>query len=376
MSTRKELLANVSRVVVKVGTNLIIGKDATENKTWLLHLVKDVVELRRRGLEVVLVSSGAIGAGMHLLGIKKRPQFLPMQQACAAVGQNQLMQLYERLFRRHKIKVAQVLLTIDDLKNRRRYLNLRHTMQSLLSMGVVPIVNENDSIAVDEIKVGDNDTLSAHVTNTVEADLLVILTDIDGLYGGNPKRDADARIFYRINRITPKIRSYCTGKGSEASIGGMQTKLAAAEIVMRSGEMALVANGYKERLPKLLAGKRSGTLFLPMEKGLSSRKRWIAFTQTVRGTLFIDPGGVSALRKRGKSLLAVGIRRIHGQFGKGDIVEVKTLRNARIARGITNYSSRQIDQIKGRKSSEIAAILGRRDYEEVIHCDNMVLMPK
>jgi glutamate 5-kinase len=373
MTDREGLFRSVKRLVVKVGTNFIIGKDASEKKTWLLNFVNDIVALREMGKEVVIVSSGAIGAGMHLLGIKKRPQLVPLQQACAAVGQNQLMQIYERLFRRHKIMVGQVLITSNGLSERKRYFNLRNTMNALLELGVVPIINENDSVAVEEIKFGDNDTLSAHVTNTVEADLLIIMTDIDGLYAGDPKHTPLAELISEITKITPKIKSYCGTKGTETSIGGMTTKLSAAEIVMRSGEMMLIVNGLTERLPEIIKGKNVGTLFLPGEKRLSSHKRWIAFSRKTIGTLFVDAGGVAALVEKNKSLLPVGIKKISGTFKKGDIVAIFTEQGKKIARGITNYSSEEIEKIKGQRSKQIQSILGRRDYEEVVHKNNLVL---
>lgn len=370
---RRKLFKNLKRVVVKIGTNLFVGKAAAENKVWLMRIVSEIAALRKKGIEVVIVSSGAIGAGMHLLGIEKRPQLLPLQQACAAVGQNQIMQLYERLFRRHDIPVAQVLITANGLTDRQRYFNLRNTMNTLLELGVVPIINENDSVSVDEIRLGDNDTLSAHVTNFVEAELLVILTDIDGLYDGDPKNNANVKLIRDVRKITPRIRNYCGKKGSETSVGGMHTKLAAAEIVMRSGEMMLLANGKKELLHKLIEGKNSGTLFHPDEKGLSSHKRWIAFTRKTVGIIQVDAGGAEALQKKNKSLLPVGIKKVQGNFHKGDIVAIYNSRNRKIGRGITNYSSREIAMIMGRKTAEIETVLGRRDYEEVIHRDNLVL---
>ncbi len=372
---RKKLLKDVKRVVIKIGSNLIVGKNAQKNKMFLPNLIQDIIELKENNVETVIVSSGAVGAGMHLLGIKTRPQLLPLAQACAAVGQNQIMQVYERLFHRHKTKVGQVLLTTEDIANRQRYFNLRHTINALLQMGVVPIINENDSIVVDEIKVGDNDTLSAHVTNFVEADLLIILSDIDGLYNDNPKINLDAELIYEVRKITPKIKKYCRGKGSEASVGGMDTKLKAAEIVTESGEMMIIANGYTTRVTDLLKGRKRGTLFLPALKKLSSRKRWIAFTKT-NGSVVIDSGGVKALKKENKSLLPVGIKDVEGSFKKGDIILVKNIKGKIIARGISNYSSKEIKQIKGIKTSMIAEKLGYRDYETVIHRDNIVITNK
>ncbi len=370
---RRKSLARVKRVVVKVGTNLVIGHGTPENRTWLLHFVQDMVNLQKRGIEVVIVSSGAIGAGMHMLGIARRPQVMPIKQACAAVGQSQIMQLYERLFRRHKVRVGQVLLTTEDLWNRNRYLNLRNTINALLELGVMPIINENDSIAVREIKVGDNDTLSAHVTNFVEADLLVILSDIDGLYSADPKKNPSASLIREVRQITPAIRKCCGGKGSEASVGGMRTKMAAAAIVTRSGEMMIIANGFKDRVADLLAGKNAGTLFHPAARGLSSRKRWIAFSQKTNGSIVVDDGGAAALIQKKKSLLPVGVRGIEGVFKRGDLVAVRNLRNEVIGRGIANYSSEQVEAIKGRRSNEIASILGQMDYEEVIHRDNLAI---
>jgi glutamate 5-kinase len=374
MQTRSNRLKKVKRLVVKIGTNLIIGDHVTQDKPWLTQLAEDISKLRHKGLEIVIVSSGAVGAGMYLLGIQKRPRLLPMQQACASVGQNFIMQLWEKLFRKDGILVGQVLLTYEDLRNRERYFNLRHTINSLLEMGVIPVINENDSVAVDEIRVGDNDTLAAYVTNFVQADLLLILTDTDGLYDKNPKEYPEAELINQVDKITPQIRQCCGHKGSELSVGGMKTKLSAAEIVTRSGEMMLIANGYKEKISDLLSGKTVGTLFLPAGKGLSSRKRFIAFAHKTKGNVYIDEGGVTAIRDKNKSLLPVGIMRVDGNFKKGDIIAVKDLLNRKIARGVSNFSAEEIEKIKGLQSAKVTGILGRGDYQEVIHKDNLVIV--
>lgn len=337
------------------------------------RLVRQLVDAVNQGKELVLVTSGAIGAGMSRLGLKERPRSVPGQQAVAAVGQGLLMQVYEKLFAEYGHVVAQVLLTREDLQNRRRYLNSRNTLLKLFEYGAIPIVNENDTVAVDEIRFGDNDTLSALVASLIDADLLVILSDVDGLYSGNPQTDPHARRLDVVREVTPELWKAAQGPGSALGTGGMVTKLEAARIAMASGCAMVVAHGAEEEvLLKILAGERVGTLFLPRER-MTGRKRWIAFLQQPRGVLSVDEGAGRALTREGKSLLPIGIVKVEGTFKQGDLVRVLDPSGREIARGLVNYSSKEVRQIQGLKTAEIEATLGMKAYDEVIHRDNLVI---
>lgn len=378
MSRRDVDFDGVKRVVVKVGTSSIVrGDDMGLDEGKLDGIVDDLVSVKRSGRDVILVTSGAIGAGSGRLGLKSRPRDIPTQQAAAAIGQSLLMNAYERSFARHGITVGQMLLTRDDFSDRRRYINISNTLSALLRYGVVPIINENDTVAVEEIKVGDNDMLSAFTTLLAGADLLVILSDIDGLYTADPKREPNAKLVDVVEGITDELRAFAMGKGGELGTGGMDTKLAAAEVVTGSGEMMVIANS-SIRMPvtKLLKGERIGTLFLPRRKGrrLSGRKRWIAYSPRVKGAVRVDEGAYEALVKRGASLLASGIMGVEGEFEFGDTIRCLDEKGREFARGLTNYSSEEIRKIMGHKTSEIEGILGYRYYDEVIHRDNLVIL--
>jgi glutamate 5-kinase len=366
---RKDLLKNVRRVVVKVGTSLITDNGAISGKK-ISSLVGDVVTLIHRGYEVIIVSSGAISAGAGALQRKRENISIPEKQAFAAVGQTILMNEYRRCFNNRGISVGQILLTEDDVKHRARFLNARHTFNALLELGVVPVVNENDSVAVKEIKFGDNDTLSAHVANIVEADLLVILSDIDGFYHDL----SDGAPVEEIHRIDDTIRTEAGGSGSVHGTGGMSTKIRAAEIIIQSGEKMIIADGnVKGMLGMIMSGQRVGTLFTGRKKSLKSRKRWIAFNMKAAGRLNIDDGAVSALGELKKSLLASGITGITGVFEPGDAVEICSVSGELIGKGIVNYSNAELESIKGKKTKEIRSILGSGYYDEVINRDDMIL---
>lgn len=373
--SRKVLFKDVQRIVVKLGTRVLTTSDHTLDVDLIQQVADQVAALRTRGIQTAVVSSGAIGAGMGRLELRSRPRSLPQLQAAAAIGQNQLMYGYEQAFGKHGLPIGQVLLTTDDvLNNRVRYLNVRSTFTALFEYGAVPIVNENDSVATDEIRLGDNDTLSAHVTNLVGADLLIILTDLDGLYSADPRRNTGSTLVPLVEHITPEIEALAGSPGSEVAVGGMRTKIEAAKIVTGSGEMMIIANGKKDSLIDLLDGKDLGTLFLAQTDKRASRKRWIAFNMDRKGTVEIDAGAAKALVEGGSSLLASGIVAAYGTFELGDMIGILDPSGREIARGLTNYSTEELSRIYGRKSSEFEKILGYRSYDEVVHRDSLAVM--
>ncbi|HGE72318.1 TPA: glutamate 5-kinase [Candidatus Poribacteria bacterium] len=365
---RKSIFANIRRIVVKVGTSSITSLDTKLDLGKIGNLVKDLVQVKSSGKEVVLVTSGAIATGMGKLGWKKRPDTIPGKQAAAAVGQTHLMRIYELVFGEYDQLVAQILLTQGDINDRKRYINASNTISTLLQANVIPIVNENDTVAVDEIKVGDNDTLSAHLINLIKADLLIILSDVDGFY------DNSGKVIDVIPAITPEIKAMAGGEGSAVSTGGMITKLKAAEIVTNAGEIMVIANSQKPNIvSRILNGENEGTIFLPKGDKLPSRKRWIASTHH-KGTIKVDSGAKDALIKHGRSLLPSGIIEVVGDFEFGDTVRCVDEENVEFAKGLTNYSSVEVNLIKGKKTNEIESILGQIYYDEVIHRDNLVLI--
>jgi len=335
--------------------------------------VREIADLNNRGMEVVLVTSGAIGAGMSRLGFSQRPITLPAKQAVAAVGQGLLMQVYEKLFSEYGQVVAQVLLTWEDLSSRGRYLNSRHTLLELLRYRVVPIVNENDTVAVDEIKFGDNDTLSALVAALVGADLLLVLSDVDGVYTADPRQNPDAQLLETITKID-EVAGVAGGAGSTRGTGGMQTKFQAARIACRSGIPMIIAHGGRTGvIHEAVEGDQVGTLFLPETDRLKSRKQWLAFYHRPQGQVYVDDGAKRALLQAGKSLLPIGITKVEGTFDAGDLLSVIDKEGAEIGRGLTNYTSDEVELIKGRRSDAISQLLDHKDYDEVIHRDNLVL---
>ena len=376
MSDRKALFKSIKRLVVKLGTRVITVGDNALSEERIARVADDVAALRRRGVEVAVVTSGAIGAGMGRLGLAARPKAIPELQAAAAVGQSLLMNAYERAFRRHDLTVGQILLTADDLRERARYVNARNTLDALFRLKAVPIINENDSVAVDElldIRVGDNDTLSACVANLIGADLLVLFSDVDGLYSGDPRTDADARRIPVVERITPDLFALAGGSGSDVGVGGMRTKLRAAEIVTTAGGMMVIADGANVDLPGLLDGQETGTLFLPRAERLADRKRWIAFAPARKGAVVVDDGAARAVGQNGKSLLPSGIVEVRGEFDAGEIIDVRH-RQEVVARGLARYASDEVKKILGLKSSQIADALGHPGADEVIHRDDMVVL--
>ena len=368
----------IRTLVVKIGTTLLSGERPFDGQL-LEDIVKDLAALKReRRLNVLIVSSGAIGCGMNALGITERPKLLPLKQATAAVGQSILMHYYEALFRTYGagLKTAQVLLSASDLDNRQTYLNVRNTIKALFDLqDVIPIVNENDSTATEELKFGDNDTLAARIAAKIDADLLIILSDVDGLYNGNPAKDKGARLIERVSKITPAIEALAADTVVETSVGGMRTKLAAAKIACAAGLPMVIANGRKPHIVTgVLSGKAQATVFGPAREALSHRKRWIAFGRKAHGAIYVDEGARSALIHHGKSLLPAGVTHVEGSFGVGAAVGVLDAAGKEIARGLVNYGSEDLALIHGRKSNEIQAILGHKDFDEVIHRNNLVIL--
>lgn len=353
-------------IVVKIGTNIITYPDGKIDLGQIENLASQVSDLKGNGIRVIIVTSGAIGAGMAELGLKKRPRDISELQMCAAIGQGRLIEAYSQVFKKKGYIVAQILLTSEDLRSRSRFLNARNTMLRLLDRGIIPIVNENDTVAVEEIKFGDNDRLSALVANLVQADLLIVLSDVDGLY------DREGHVIQRVSRITKEIEDLCGKSTSILGTGGMKTKLEAARIVTRAGESMIIANGRTPGvLERIFRGEPIGTYFEPHVEGLTARKRWLAFFTKPHGNIIIDRGAEEALIKRGKSLLASGIVEVRGNFKVGDVVNIISQDGKRIACGLVNYSSGELEKIKGLKTSQIQGVLGYKTSDEVVHRNNM-----
>lgn len=362
------------RIVVKVGTSTITHSTGQLDLRQMEKLVRDLVDLANQGKKIVLVTSGAVGAGMGRLGFSRRPRTLREKQAVAAVGQGILLHMYEKLFAEYGRVVAQVLLTRGDFSDRKRYLNVSHTFSQLLEYGVIPIVNENDTTAVEELRFGDNDSLAALVAGAIDADLLIILSDIDGLYDDNPKTNPNAHKISVVKEITPEIENLAGGAGSSLGTGGMSTKIQAAKICTNSGIPMVIASGSEEWvLQDIVSGKEVGTVFLPREDRLRGKKKWIAYGSAISGKIVIDAGAATALITEGKSLLPIGIVSVEGDFEAGGVVSVLDPGGKELARGIVNYDADELELIKGRKTGEIEAILGHKDYDEAIHRDNLVL---
>ncbi len=372
-SEPRQLLARARRVVVKVGSTTI-SKNFDLNSDRLDGLVQDLASVKQKGKEIILVTSGAIAAGTGRLGLTQRPQTLPGLQAAASVGQTRLMHAYEQRFSQYNQITGTMLLTQDDFNFRERYTHMSNTLRALLRLGVLPIINENDTVAVEEIKVGDNDTLSAYVTNLAEADLLIILSDQDGFYTADPRRDPKAKLISLVYDVTDELKRSAGSAGSQSGTGGMATKLHAAEIVTGSGEMMVLANGTEPQVVnRILAGEKIGTLFLPQER-MSGRKRWIAYSRPPKGHLFVDGGARRALVHHGRSLLPSGIQRVEGNFTHGDTVSCRDEDGIELARGLVNYNTHELKRIMGKQTSEIEKLLGYYSYNEVIHRDNLVVM--
>lgn len=367
MKLRQEVLCSARKIVVKFGTALLTKDGGVLDTARIASLVRQVAELRRRGCEVTIVSSGAIGAGMGLVGMKSRPRDVAKLQALAATGQAALMQVYERAFARYGLHAAQILLTRSDVDNRIRYLNIRNTLANLYDLSAVPIINENDPVAVEEIRFGENDVLSALVANLVEADALVILTVVDGLL-------ADGQLVELVDTVDENVFSLVTGGKSVLGSGGMATKLQAMRMVTDAGAIAAIANGRtKDVILRLLSGERLGTVFVPASHRMPARDRWIRMVARPAGKIQVDAGAVKALVAGNRSLLPIGVVGLSGRFQRGDVVQIVSPEGRELARGLVNYSAQELAQIKGLRSTKIAQALGAAPYEEAVHRDNLVL---
>jgi len=373
----QSILKQARRIVIKIGSSLVTNQGQGLNHATLTRLAEQIAKLKQEKKDVVLVSSGAIAEGMQRLSWKKRPHALNKLQAAAAVGQMGLIQAYEACFRDHKLQTAQLLLTHEDLSNRKRYLNARSTLTALLNMNVVPIINENDSVATDEIRFGDNDTLAALVTNLIEADVLIILTDQAGLFTADPRIDTQARLLNEAMVEDPTIEVMAGGVGSAIGRGGMLTKIIAAKRAARSGAHTVIASGHEANvLVRLVQGEEIGTQLLTKTMKLAARKQWLADHLQMQGKITLDAGAVKALTVEGKSLLPIGVTNTTGNFERGEVVNCIDLEGREIARGLINYSAIETQKISRCPSSEIEGILGYVDEPELIHRNNLVLLYK
>ena len=371
----RERLREAKRIVVKVGTSTLVRTSGKPDFRRMDRLVREIADLKNEGREMVLVSSGAIAIGMDSIGLRQKPAEIPARQALAAIGQSSLMTLYKKFFADYGQTAAQVLLTKENAARHHQYANSRNALLELLSMGAVPVINENDVVAVDEIKIGDNDTLSATVATLIDADALLILSDIDGLYTANPQEDKTARWIPEVAEITPAIERMAGGAGSSFGTGGMATKIEAAKLAVNAGATFVIAPSARDDvISAVLAGKPVGTVFSAKEAHLRQRKSWLAFGKRIAGDVVVDEGCEAAMRAHGSSLLAAGIVAVEGDFAAGTTVRVLSARQQEIARGIVNYSAAQIAKIAGRQSRDFASLIEGEIRDEVIHRDNMVLM--
>lgn len=372
---RQEIAAAASTIVVKVGTRVLTGADGRLNEARIQALAEELHEVMASGRRVVLVSSGAVGAGMGQLGLGERPKDLAKLQAVAAVGQCYLVQTYDRALKSFGRHAAQVLLTADDVDDRLRYLNVRNTLTALLELGAIPIINENDTVSVEELQTtfGDNDRLAAMVTNLIRAPLLVLLSDVEGLYDGDP-RVPGAQLVNTVLRVDDSVYALVRDQKTGLSKGGMASKLNAARMCTISGENVIITSGREPgALRRIMAGETVGTLFVAQGQALNSWKRWIGFTAQPRGQLVLDAGARQAVEKQGRSLLAIGVLDVQGDFQKGEVIALRDTQGAEFARGLTNYAAADILRIKGLRTEAIATALGHCPYEEVIHRDNMIV---
>ena len=376
LSFDRATLKDVKRIVIKVGSSTITYGNGKRNFSRIDRLAREIADLANQGKEIILVSSGAVAVGVDRLGLAAKPKTIPGKQAAAAVGQGVLMHTYEKIFAEYGQIVAQVLLTRMDSVDRHRYTNSRNTFLALLEHKVIPIVNENDVVAIDELKIGDNDNLSALVAGIIDADLLIILSDIDGLYTANPQNDPNAKLVPEVTDITPEIEASAGDAGSKVGTGGMFTKIQAAKMATSSGINMVIASGEeKDAISRILDGEEIGTLFVSRENRLQFRKRWLAFGARIAGKIVVDDGCDKAVRKAGGcSILPAGITDVEGEFEAGNTISVVNKNGHELARGLANYSSEELDMIKGAKTSEIENILGHKHFDEVIHRDDLVIL--
>lgn len=372
----REALRRAKRIVVKVGTSTITYANGKRNFSQIDRLARELSDLQNQGKQMILVSSGAVAVGVDRLGLPAKPATIPGKQAAAAVGQGVLMHTYEKLFADYGQVVAQVLITRTEAIDRHRYTNCRNTFMTLLQQGVIPIVNENDVVALDELKIGDNDNMSALVAGIVDADLVIILSDIDGLYTANPATHPEARLVHVVQEITPEVEASAGGVGSSRGTGGMATKIQAAKAATSSGIQLVIASGTeKNAIPRILQGEELGTLFVSRENRLQFRKRWLAFGAKIQGSIIVDEGCAQAVRKAGGcSILPAGIVQVLGDFQSGSTVSVIDRQGHELARGLVHYTAEELDKIKGCKTGDITNILGHKNYDEVIHRDDLVIL--
>jgi len=370
---RAETLAHTKKILIKIGSAVLTGTDGLDLKI-INSLVTEMSELVHQGYSVVLVTSGAIASGKHRLNITGKLKSIPEKQAAAAVGQGRLMRVYSKSFEKKGLYVAQILLTLSDLTDRQRFLNIRNTLSTLTDWKVIPIINENDTVAVDEIKFGDNDNLASMIANLVEADLFINLTNTAGLYDCNPADYKKAKFIGLVSEFSDEIEAIATAETSSSGTGGMKSKVLAAKKVTAIGIPCIIAPGKKKNVLKdIISAKEIGTLFLPMVDRLNSKKHWIAFTLRSCGKLVVDDGACKALLEKGKSLLPSGITDVEGDFALGDPVSCVDREGTAIAKGLVNFSSAEIRKIMGLKTAKIEQVLGHKDYEEVIHRDNLAI---
>ena len=372
----REALKKAKRIVIKVGTSTITYANGKRNFSQIDRLAREISDLQNQGKEMILVTSGAVAVGVDRMGLPGKPKTIPGKQAAAAVGQGVLMHTYEKFFADYGQIVAQVLITKTEAIDRHRYTNTRNTFMELMRQRVIPIVNENDVVALDELKIGDNDNMSALVAGIVDADLVIILSDVDGLYTANPQTHPDALIVPEVAEITPEIEASAGGVGSARGTGGMATKIQAAKAATSSGIHLVIASGTeKNAITRVLQGEELGTLFVSRENRLQFRKRWLAFGAKIAGSIVVDDGCAKAIRKAGGcSILPAGVFAVQGEFLPGSTVSVIDKDAHELARGLVHYSSAELEQIKGCNSGEIANILGHKNFDEVIHRDDLVIL--
>ena len=375
MNKRSDIIKNTKRCIIKIGSALLTsngkGLDVEAINDW----VKQLAHIKQSGIEVVLVSSGSVAEGMSRMGWDKRPKTLHELQAAAAIGQAGLIQTYQQNFEQHQLQTAQILLTHDDLSNRQRYLNARSTLRTLLKLNTIPIVNENDTVALEEIRLGDNDTLAAMVANLVDADLLIILTDQDGLYDKDPRKSADAKLISLDSASNETLLGFAGSAGTNIGTGGMRTKVLAAQSAARSGCDTIIAAGTESNiLARIMEGEALGTLLTADCEPIKARKQWISHQTNIMGQLTIDSGAESALLKGGRSLLPVGVNHVDGDFKRGDIVNCVNSEGVLVCRGVINYPSKECRKIQGLASTDIVNHLGYIDESELIHRDNLVVL--
>ncbi len=377
MTTRRQpYLSKARRVVLKLGSAVLTAPEGL-NQPLIQRLVAEIGALMGGEREFIIVSSGAVAAGCRKLGLSSRPAGIPQQQAVAAAGQSALMLAYEAAFAQFDLKVAQILLTHDDLESRQRFLNARNTLFTLLQWRVVPIINENDTVATDELKFGDNDNLAALICNLAGADLLILLTDIDGLYDQDPRQHPEARLVPQVESFDAALEKAASGRAGALGRGGMSSKLQAAKKAAAAGLPTIIANGLAPGiLTKIFAGEQVGTIFLPQAQKLKSRQYWLAYNVNPKGAILVDQGAWEALTKRHKSLLPAGIVAVFGGFRPGAAVQLMDPEGRPFAIGLSNYSARDIARIQGRQTKEIEQFLGQKGYDEVIHRDNLVIFPE